>query len=182
MALADEQLAIARAWGAPGGHGSALQVRALVGPPAQAEPLLAEAVELLTRAHCRVDLARAHVDHGIALRRAGRRRDARAALEQGLELAARCEAAPLVTRARAELRVLGARPRRRMFSGVEGLTASEHRVAGMAAEGLTNADIAQALFVTRKTIETHLHSVFRKLGISSRRELAAALEPRTADA
>jgi DNA-binding CsgD family transcriptional regulator len=92
-----------------------------------------------------------------------------------MELAARCEATPLVEAARADLVVLGARPRRAMFSGAESLTAAERRVADMAATGLVNREIAQALFVTEKTIEAHLHRVFRKLDIRSRRELPAVL-------
>jgi DNA-binding CsgD family transcriptional regulator len=94
-----------------------------------------------------------------------------------MELAARSEAAPLVADARAELIVLGARPRRAMFSGIDALTAAERRVAEMAAGGLSNREIAQALFVTEKTVETHLHKVFRKLDISSRRDLPAELAP-----
>jgi DNA-binding NarL/FixJ family response regulator len=58
---------------------------------------------------------------------------------------------------------------------VEALTASERRIATLAAEGLSNPEIAQALFVTKKTVETHLGNAYRKLGIRSRRELGAAL-------
>jgi DNA-binding CsgD family transcriptional regulator len=92
-----------------------------------------------------------------------------------LEFAARCGAAPLIERARSELAVLGARPRRLMFSGVEGLTASERRVAAMAAEGMSNREIASSLFVTIKTVETHLGRAYRKLDISSRAELPGRL-------
>jgi DNA-binding CsgD family transcriptional regulator len=96
-------------------------------------------------------------------------------LEEGIELAGQCEARPLVERARAELRTLGARPRRLAFSGVESLTASERRVARMAAAGMTNREIAQDLFVIQKTVETHLRNAYRKLGISSRGELPPEL-------
>src|SRR5262249_552571 len=123
----------------------------------------------------RLDLARALLDYGRALRRAGRRTEARPALEEAMDLAARCEARPLAADARGDLVVLGARPRREMFSGVEALTAAERRVAERAASGLGNREIAQALFVTEKTVETHLHRVFRKLGIASRRELPEQL-------
>ena len=82
---------------------------------------------------------------------------------------------PLVGRAEEELAATGARPRRRLISGVESLTASERRVARFAAEGLSNKDIAQTLFVTTKTVEVHLSSVYRKLGIGSRSELPQAL-------
>jgi DNA-binding NarL/FixJ family response regulator len=77
---------------------------------------------------------------------------------------------------RAELAAAGAQPRTTALSGVEALTPSERRVAGMAAEGQTNRDIAQALYVTPKTVEVHLSNAYRKLGIRSRRELAGALD------
>ena len=69
----------------------------------------------------------------------------------------------------------GARPRRVALSGVESLTASELRVCQLAADGMSNAEIAQALFVTRRTVETHLGNAYRKLEISSREELPVAL-------
>jgi DNA-binding CsgD family transcriptional regulator len=76
---------------------------------------------------------------------------------------------------RSELYATGARPRTTALRGVESLTASERRVAALAAEGQTNRDIAQALFVTPKTVEVHLTNAYRKLGIRSRRELPATL-------
>jgi DNA-binding CsgD family transcriptional regulator len=80
-----------------------------------------------------------------------------------------------VNRARTELRAAGGRSSDPFGSGVQQLTASEQRVAELAAQGLSNPEIAQALFVTRKTIETHLGSVYRKLDISGRGKLAHAL-------
>ncbi|MCW3067008.1 MAG: transcriptional regulator, LuxR family, partial [Solirubrobacterales bacterium] len=82
----------------------------------------------------------------------------------------------LAERARKELVVAGARPRRDALRGRDALTPSELRVAEMAAEGQTNREIAQALFVTQRTVEVHLTSAYGKLGISSRRDLPAALE------
>ena len=76
---------------------------------------------------------------------------------------------------RSELYAAGARPRTTALGGVDALTASERRVAAFAAEGQSNRDIAQALFVTQRTVETHLTHAFRKLGIASRSALAAAL-------
>ncbi|WP_028062815.1 helix-turn-helix transcriptional regulator [Solirubrobacter soli] len=175
FALASEQLAISRAWGAPGGLGSAQRVVAVVAGGDEA--LLEEAVATLRASEYRLELARALVDLGRVLRRDGRRIDARSTLEEAMEIAARCEAAPLVAEARAELVILGARPRRAMFSGIDALTAAERRVAEMAAAGQTNRDIAQALFVTEKTVETHLHRTFRKLDIRSRRDLPRELVP-----
>src|SRR4029079_14956217 len=100
---------------------------------------------------------------------------ARELLRQGLDLAVRSGAKPLVERAEQELPATGARPPLLLLSGSESLPASERRVAGFAAEGLSNKDIAQALFVTTKTVEVHLSNVYRKLGIDSRGELPQAL-------
>ena len=88
----------------------------------------------------------------------------------------------LAQRAHAELVTAGARPRRLMFSGAESLTASERRVAEMACAGQTNREIAQALFVTAKTVENHLSHAYHKLGIASRSELPEALAPPAVDA
>jgi DNA-binding NarL/FixJ family response regulator len=92
-----------------------------------------------------------------------------------LELADRCGAAGLADTVRTELKAAGVRPRITALKGPDALTPSERRVAGMAAEGMTNREIAQALFVTPKTIEVHLYNTFRKLEIRSRRELPATL-------
>ena len=86
--------------------------------------------------------------------------------------------APLVGRGRTglgNLRATGARPRNVVVSGVNSLTASERRIAELASQGLTNREIAQTLFVTARTVEGHLTSIFRKLQLNSRNELAAAL-------
>ena len=114
-------------------------------------------------------------DLGAALRRANRRAEARGFLEEGLALAGRCGARALAKRARTELRAAGGRSSDPEGTGVEQLTASERRVAELAAEGLSNPEIAQALFVTRKTVETHLGHVYRKLDISGRGKLVHAL-------
>ena len=90
-------------------------------------------------------------------------------------LADACGARPLAERARQELRAAGGRPRRPRTTGTQALTASERRIAAMAADGLSNPEIAQALFVTKKTVEAHLSSAYRKLDIHSRNQLAAAL-------
>jgi len=92
-----------------------------------------------------------------------------------LDTAHRAGAALLAEQAETEIRATGARPRRVLLTGVESLTASESRVAELAADGLTNREIAQALFVTMRTVEGHLTQVFRKLDLSSRDQLAGAL-------
>jgi len=126
----------------------------------------------LERAGARLELAYTLVELGAALRRGGQRREAREPLARGADLAERCGAGALADRSATELRATGARPRRRLLTGLESLTASERRVAQMAVSGMTNRDIAQALFVTVKTVETHLGRLYRKLGIHSRAELA----------
>ena len=130
---------------------------------------------MLEGSSAKLERARTLVELGAALRRANQRVDARELLKEGLDIAVRCGAQPLVERAEEELAATGARPRRLLLSGVESLTASERRVARFAADGLSNKDIAQALFVTTKTVEVHLSNVYRKLGIASRGELPEAL-------
>lgn len=115
------------------------------------------------------------VELGGVLRRSGRRRDCQEPLREGLQLADAMGARPLAETAMSELRATGARPRRAAYSGVEALTPAELRVGRLAAEGLTNREIAQELFVTAKTVQTHLSSVYRKLDAGSRRELPSLL-------
>ena len=150
-------------------------MRGLVDHGSEGEKYLRDAVETLAGSCARLDHAEALVDLGAALRRTNRGIDARECLRQGVELAHACGAAPLVARANDELAATGARPRKILRSGLDSLTASERRVAEMAARDLSNKEIAQALFVTVKTVEVHLSSVYRKLGIGSRRQLSAAL-------
>ena len=164
--LADEELTAARRLGLARAIGGALRTRSVLEGD---EAGLRAAVTLLEGSP--LEHARALVDLGAWLRRANQRTEARAALRAGLDRALRCGAHRLAGRAREELAASGARPRREVSSGVDALTPSERRVAGMAADGLGNAQIAQALFVTVNTIETHLRHVYAKLGISSRREI-----------
>jgi DNA-binding NarL/FixJ family response regulator len=173
-ALAREEIERCRAFGAPRPLAAALRAAAAAGPEAGPE-LLGEAVELLAESPARLDEAFARFELGAALRRAGRRAIARERLSEALELAVFCGATALATRAHDELVAAGARPRRDPVESRSNLTASELRVAGMAAEGMTNREIAQALFLTEKTIENHLRSVYRKLSIASRSQLARAL-------
>ncbi len=130
---------------------------------------------MLAGSPARLEHARALVDLGAVLRRSNSRSEARQLLREGLERAQRCGATALVERANDELAATGAHRRTVLLSGLDELTASERRVAQMAAEDLSNKEIAQALFVTVKTIEQHLSRVYRKLDLSSRRQLAGAL-------
>jgi DNA-binding CsgD family transcriptional regulator len=173
--LVEEELSLARRFGAARAIGIALRARALVNGGDRGLAGLREAVDTLGAGPARLEHARALVDLGAALRRAGQRRDARTALESALDAANRCGAHRLTARARDELRAAGARPRRERLRGVESLTASELRVAKLAAEGMTNRQIAQSLFVTTKTVEMHLGRAFPKLGVARRGELLHAL-------
>ena len=173
--VALEALDRARRWGAPQSVGIALRTLGLVEGGASGERLLREAVDVLEASQWRLEQAKTLVELGAALRRGNKRSDARESLRLGLELAHRLGATALEGRAQTELAATGARPRRLLLSGVDSLTPSERRVAEMAAENMTNKDIAQALFVTPKTVEVHLSSVYRKLEISSRSQLPGVL-------
>ena len=170
--LAEEELELAERWGTDIARGIALRGLGLVTGDADR---LAEAVEVLDGSPARLELARARVDLGAALRRGGRRAEAREPLRLGMDLAHACGARPLAERARTELLATGARPRRLAIAGSDALTPSEQRVVTLAADGLTNRAIAQQLFVTTATVETHLRHAFRKLGVRSRAELPAVL-------
>lgn len=170
--LLEEHEVTAARWGTPAAQGIGLQGRAAATDGEQQLALLNSAEELLAGSPCRLDHARVLFELGCSLRRAGRRRDAQRRLGEAVSLAQACGARALATRANDELGVLIARPRRLQFSGVESLTASERRVALMAAEGQSNSQIAQALFVTPKTVENHLGRVYIKLGVKSRAQLA----------
>jgi DNA-binding CsgD family transcriptional regulator len=173
--LVSEELELARTWGAPRALGAALRAAGLVEGGDEGLALLREAVEVLKDSPAKLEHAKARTELGAALRRSNRRADAREQLRRAVELATMCGAAPLASRAETELLATGARPRRIALSGVESLTPSERRVAQMAAEGQTNREVAQALFVSPKTVEVHLSSVYRKLEIRSRSQLPGAL-------
>jgi DNA-binding CsgD family transcriptional regulator/tetratricopeptide (TPR) repeat protein len=179
--LASEELELARIWGAPRALGAALRVAGLIEGGQQGLAYLGEAVEVLADSPAKLEHAKARTELGAALRRFNRRTEAREELRRAVELATICGAVPLAARAETELLATGARPRRIALSGVDSLTPSERRVAQMAAEGHTNREVAQTLFVSPKTVEVHLSSVYRKLGIRSRSQLPAALaEPASA--
>jgi DNA-binding CsgD family transcriptional regulator len=181
-ALAEAELARARQLGQPRGVGGALRAVAAAGGPGDPVAALREAVTVLRGSTARMELAHALCDLGAAERRAGRRTAAREPLREAVELARECGAAPLMALARDELAASGARPRRERWTGPDALTPSERRVAELAAAGRTNREIAQALFVTTKTVGTHLGHIYGKLGLQgaqARERLAAAIK--TAD-
>jgi DNA-binding NarL/FixJ family response regulator len=178
LAVADDGVARARNWSPPT-RGTTLLAHMLRvrGTIRREDGLgdLEEAIALLEASPSRLERAKALAAYGSALRRARRPTDAREPLRRALELAEVCGAAGLADQVRSELYSTGSRPRTAALRGVAALTASERRVAALAAEGHTNRDIAQELFVTPKTVELHLSNAYRKLEIRSRRELAAAM-------
>jgi DNA-binding NarL/FixJ family response regulator len=172
--LALAELELARRWGAPGPIGRALRVAGELSG-ADGIDLLAEATHVLEASHARLERAKALAALGTRLRLARKPSEAREPLQRALELATVCGATALADHARTELHAAGARPRREALTGVEALTPSELRVADLAAEGKTNREIAQELYVTPKTVEVHLSSSYRKLEIAGRRQLPEAM-------
>jgi DNA-binding CsgD family transcriptional regulator len=173
--LSQEELELARAFGAPGVLGVALRAAGLVAGSRGGEDLLREAIEILDVPDTRLEQARALADLGAQLRRSNRRVEARNMLRPAVDAAHRVGAQRLASQAETELRATGAKPRRIMLTGLEALTASERRIAELAAEGLSNPQIAQTLFITSRTVEGHLTHVFQKLDVGARTELPAAL-------
>ena len=176
--LAAEELELARAFGAPRTISMALREVAHAnarGDFEQPIALLEEAVAITVESEARLERCRALLELGTVLRRAGRRTDAGRALGDAVELARECGARLLKDRADAELEVAGTRVQRAARRGADALSPSERRVVGLAIEGLSNRQIAEALFVTRKAVEWHLGNAYRKLEVRSRGELAGAL-------
>jgi DNA-binding CsgD family transcriptional regulator len=178
--LAEQELADARAFGAPGRLGAALSLCGTLDPGPAGLDRLEGGVDSLARSPARLEHARALVNLGAGLRRRSERILAREPLAEGLDLATRCGGWALAQRARAELVACGARPRRAVRTGPDALTPGQLRVARMAAAGMTNREIAQALFLSTKTVEGQLSQAYARLGIRSRAALAAALEPSNA--
>jgi DNA-binding CsgD family transcriptional regulator len=173
--LIDDELALARRVGAPRALGVALRARALIASrPSQVE-LLEGSLAMLAGTPARLEWARTLYELGAARRRSGPRHDARRPLQEALQLAHECGAVALAERARHELVVLGARPRRYAVTGVAALTARERQTSELAAGGLTNRQIAAVMTVTANTVEYHLTNAYRKLGVGHRDELAAVL-------
>jgi DNA-binding NarL/FixJ family response regulator len=171
--LAAEHTELAERLGTPAARGAALRVTARCA--AEPIPLLERAVTALSGSPARLEHTRALVDLGAALRRANRRADAREPLLHALEQADRGGMHRLARRARDELGAAGVRPRRSARSGPEALTPAEHRVATLAAEGYSNRAIAERLYITKRTVETHLTHSFQKLDVATRAELPAIL-------
>jgi DNA-binding CsgD family transcriptional regulator len=175
LALAGEELDLARRFGAPHVEGRSLRTLGLVEEGPLRTRLLTEAVARLDPTFARLELARALGDLGAAIAAEGRPAEARPHLSRALELAGSLGASALADCLLGQLVAAGGRPRSPSRRGVDGLTPAERRVAELAAAGRTNRQAAQELFLSEKTIETHLASTYRKLAIRSRAQLAGAL-------
>ena len=173
--LLSEELAAAGRFGGHGAIGIALRAAGMIEGGTAGLGYLREAAGHLEQSPARLEHARALAELGGALRRRGNRREAQRTLRQALDLADRCGGNAVAEQAHAELVITGARPRRARIAGVEALTASERRVAQLAAQGMTNRQIAQALFVSLPTVVTHLGHCYQKLDIESREQLPAVL-------
>jgi ATP/maltotriose-dependent transcriptional regulator MalT len=149
--------------------------RALVEVDGAAESSYREAIERLGRTLLRPELARAHLLYGEWLRRENRRVDAREQLRSAYEMLSTIGMEAFAERARGELLATGERVRKRTVETRDDLTAQERQIAQLARDGLSNPEIGTRLFLSPRTVEWHLHNVFVKLGVSSRKELRGAL-------
>jgi DNA-binding CsgD family transcriptional regulator len=174
LATAAEELTRARKWGAPGSVAGALRILGTVEGENGLDHLRS-AVECADGSPAQLELAKALAALGRGLRAARRPTEAREPLRRALELAETLGATALAADARHELHAAGGRPRVKPLQGPDALTPAERRVTERAAAGQTNRAIAQALFVTPKTVELHLRNAYRKLGASSRHELTEKL-------
>ncbi|RSO06864.1 hypothetical protein DMH18_25735 [Streptomyces sp. WAC 06783] len=173
--LAEQELELARECRIPRAVGVALVATANAAETARSTELLAEAISVLERTPALLELARAlHAFAGALLRRDDKS-GARKAPRRAGGIAARCGAFRLAGRVQQRLHDAGGRITGREADGGSTLTAGEERVAVLAASGMSNKEIAACLFVSLRTVETHLTATYRKLGIGGRPELAAEM-------
>jgi DNA-binding CsgD family transcriptional regulator len=173
--LAREGIEIARGYGAVRPLARALRAGGTVIGGDDGLLLLEEAVEISEPSQCRLEAAYSRAAMGLALIARRRRKEGRESMRLALELAQRCGATALAERVRGDLSAGGGRPARLELTGVDALTPAERRVCDLANQNMTNREIAQTLFVTEKTVELHLTSAYRKLGIRSRFQLATVM-------
>jgi DNA-binding CsgD family transcriptional regulator len=175
LELAREELELAERFAAPHVEGRALRVLGRVEGGSRGLEQLRRATAVLEPSFARLELARALADLGAALAADGQSREARASLGRAHDLAAQLGASALAELVLEQLIAAGGRPRRARRAGGDCLTPAERRVAELVAGGATNREAAEQLFLSEKTIETHLASTYRKLEIRSRAQLPEAL-------
>ncbi|MEV4021155.1 helix-turn-helix transcriptional regulator, partial [Nonomuraea angiospora] len=161
----------ARASGTPWALGVEARSRALMSTGPAAEELYREAIEWFGGCRRVTDLARAHLVYGEWLRREGRRKDAHEQLRTAHELLSGMGLEAFAARAARELRATGGQPRKRTAQPADALTAQELHIARLVATGATSKEAGAQLFLSPRTIDAHLRSIFRKLGLTSRRQL-----------
>ena len=166
----------ALAAGTPWGLGLRARCAALLAEGADAEDCYRESISQLERSRMALDLARAHLLYGQWLRRAKRRRGARAELRIAHDMLAQLGAERLADQAAAELRAAGEYARVPTHRTVTDLTPQEGRIAGLTATGASNSEIAAQLFISPATVDYHLRKVFRKLAVTSRTQLVSHLK------
>jgi DNA-binding CsgD family transcriptional regulator len=169
--LIDQELHLAHAFDRSPDIGAALRAKATLASGARRESLLRESLAMLENADSALDLAATLCCLGVEIRRGGQRTRSREPLSRAMDIAHRNGAVALARRAREELLASGAKPRRPTMTGVGSLTPTELRVAGLAAEGLTNPEIAVKLYLAKSTVAWHLRHIFLKLNIESRNDL-----------
>jgi DNA-binding CsgD family transcriptional regulator len=175
LALVGEELELAAAIDSPRALGVALRALGTLRGGEEGIAELRRSADTLAACPSPLERARSLAELGAALRRGNSRNEARECLREAADLAQLCGAERLEAAVAEELLIAGAKPRRRRISGPDSLTPAERRVATAAATGATNREIAQNLFVSLRTVEMHLTNTYRKLGASSRGELATAL-------
>jgi DNA-binding CsgD family transcriptional regulator len=176
-AVADEEVGVARASGSPTALAQALHARTVSEPDAERRAKLADTALTVFRGPAVLVQAALRVEHGAALVRLGRRVEARDGLRAALATADAAGARPLAERARRELVASGARPRRAAIAGPAALTPRQRQICELAAAGRSNRAIAHALFLSVKTVETHLSRAYGTLGVLDRAGMVAALTP-----
>jgi DNA-binding CsgD family transcriptional regulator len=170
-AAVEELGARAQASGTPWALGLAARSHALTSTGTVAEDHYRDAIERLGSCRIATHLARTHLVYGEWLRREGRRQDAREQLRTAHEMLSQMGAEAFAARAARELGATGEHPRSRTPQPTHALTAQEQHIARLVATGATSREVGAQLFLSPRTIETHLRNIFRKLGITSRRQL-----------
>ena len=165
----------ARASGTPLALGFLARSRALLAADPDAECFYKESIGQLGQSSAKPELARSHLLLGEWLRRQGRRRDARDQLQTAHDMFASMDLEAFAERARVELLATGVRARKRTVETLTQLTPQEAQIARLVREGARNQEIAAQLFISTSTVEYHLVRVFRKLGVTSRTQLARVL-------
>lgn len=174
--LIDQGLRLAQAFGLNQEIGAAMRAKAALMTGPERQHLLQESLASLEEAGNALDLAETLCELGAEVRRSGQRVRSRELLSRAMDIAYRNGALAVVNRAREELLASGARPRRPLITGIGSLTPTEQRVAGLAAEGLTNPEIAERLYLAKSTVAWHLRHIFLKLHIESRGDLSRVYE------